>query len=130
VALTLGGQECPPHTTKSDPHLRGSDGLFLLGYGVEEGGEFGTVLGKNFDELNAVADLGIGGDHLAENKQGALELQFEFDGGADGKRIHAFDVATAEADVGGSAADRGVAAFGVNFDGHSHRKSRMLAPLG
>jgi hypothetical protein len=130
-ALAFGGQECPPHTKNRNPHPRDLEGLFSqLGDGVEEGGEFGSVLGENLEELNAVADLGIGGDDLAEDEQRAFELQLEFERGADGERVHAFDVATAEAEVGGSAADRGFAAFGVNLDGNSHRESRMRAPLG
>src|SRR5208337_5423646 len=109
--------------------LLGRGEFLFLGEGLEEGAQFSAVFGQHPDELHAVADLRVRSDHLGLDEQGVLELQSKVEGGADGKWIHAVDVAAAEAEVGGSAPNGGVAAFGVNFDGHAHRESRVLTPL-
>lgn len=101
-----------------------------MGYGVEEVAECGAVLGEDFDELDAIADLRVAGDDFAEDEKGVGDLQFEFEAGTDWERVHAFDVAAAGADVGGGAADRSFVAIGVNFDRYSRRESRVLTPFG
>jgi len=103
--------------------------FLLLGEGIQELAEFGAVLGQHSGELHAVAHLRIRSDDPGLNEQRPFELQPEIERAADGKWMRALDVAAAEAEVGRSTPDRSVAAFGVNFDGHAHRESRVTAHL-
>lgn len=111
-----------------------SPGLFAfgglwLGLGGEEGGEGFVVFGEHAEELEAVAELGVGGDGFGGDEDRVGELQLEVEVGADGEGIHAFDVASVEAEVGGREVDGSVAALGVNLHGHADLESRMPPPF-
>jgi len=112
----------------ASPKLLAVDGL-LLGYGIQEGEEFVVVFGEHAEEVDSVAELGVGGDDSGLDEKRVGEFQFEFEVGADREWIHALDVASVEAEVGGGEVDGSVAAFGVNFDGQVQFKSRVLAPF-
>src|SRR4029077_12557237 len=85
------------------------------------------VLGENSQEVDAVAELRIAGNDLGRYEKRIAGFEFEFKACARGEWVHAFDVASAETQVGGSTVKRGCGAFGVNFDGHVDFESRGLA---
>src|ERR1700690_3761526 len=96
---------------------------------VHKGSKFLEIFGEDSYELDTVADQRIVSDHLRDDKQRALELQFEFQVRTDGEREHGLHVAAAQAEVGGGTADGSVAAFDVNFERNLRLKSRVLALL-
>ena len=88
---------------------RRTPALFRLLGGVEEGAEFVDVRGEHAGEFHAVADLRVGGSDRGEREESAVNLQLELETRADGEWEDRFDVACAEAEVGGGAADGRVA---------------------
>ena len=109
---------------------RRTPALFRLLGGVEEGAEFVDVLGEHAGELDAVADLRVGGDDRGEHEESAINLQLELETRADGEWEDRFNVASPEAEVGRGAADGRVAPFGEELDRDSYFEARVLSAVG
>lgn len=94
---------------------------------IEELDEYGAILGKHAQELYAVAELRIAGDDCGRDNESAAGFKFEIEIGARRKWVHAFDVASAEAQVGGSAAQRSGAGFSMYLDRDAYFDSLVFA---
>ena len=94
----------------------------VLGLGLfcrcDEGFQLFDIFRKRPGERDAVADLGAAGDDGGLHQQGAVDLEFEIEEGAEGKGKDGLDVAAVEAEVGGGAANWKVTARGKNLDGN------------
>jgi hypothetical protein len=82
------------------------------------------IFGEHAVKADTVADLRVAGDNRGQDEQSVVELQFDFEARTGRKREDGFDIASAEVEIGGVAADRRGALFGVNFEGDFEFEAR------
>jgi len=89
------------------------------------------VIGFEFEEHDAVAELGVASDDASADVDGAIvEPESDVDVGADGHGHHQLNVAAAAAEVGGLHAKRDVAAIFAEFDLDLGGIALVMAALG
>jgi len=101
------------------------------GEGGEVAGEELFVVALEFEEHDAVAELGVAGDDAsADVGWVAIEPESAIDVGADGHRDRQLDVAAAATEVGGFGAQRNVVALLAKLDLDLGGVARVMAALG
>lgn len=94
---------------------------------VQELDKRGAVFWAHPQEHDAVAELRVAGDDLRRDDKRAGSIEFQIKACARRKRVHTFDVASAEAQVGSSAMYGSCAGLGMNLDWDTDFESRILA---
>ena len=102
---------------------------FLFGDGVEKINQCPAIFGEHPQELDAITELRVACDDSAGDEKSAAGFKFEIEARACREWVHALDVASTEAQVGGSTVQGSGTAFGVNFDRHVDFVSRGLPPF-
>ena len=117
MAKPAGGN-CHPLVAVGWMRLRsGWQLLGCPGRGFEISAQGLEIFGEHAVKADTVADLRVAGDNRGQDEQSVVELQFDFEARTGRKREDGFDIASAEVEIGGVAADRRGALFGVNFEG-------------
>jgi len=102
------------------------------------GGDRFEILGEKlfafafeFEEHNAIAELGVTGDDASANAdRGLVEPKGRLDVGAEDQGHHQLEVTAAATQIGGLEAEGNVAAFLAKFDRNLHGVAPVNAAIG